>query len=1017
MFSISTFIEGKPQKITSAVTLSFFAWVFYLSPNAYAVNENLTEDERRQAAIEAQLDKTPEQAYARRLQKLKDFLTYELPLQQEQAEKERQKQALAGFKKALNGIGLFLPPIITDEQKETIENLQTEINELNEDAMSGFADVEAHIKSHKLPKIALERHEAALEQVTSKYTEFNTKVDALLTAENRKAEDKALKALTTFIEEQQFAKSHDKTNLDDLPFGSPSPEVREPITDILAMQRYLGIQPIQLASTNPVGLLENVKTPTPEDLGESVEVQLTDTIKAKAAELNNNPVEIYTWVHNNVRFIPSFGSIQGADYTLQTLKGNAFDTASLLIALLRAAGIPARYAYGTVDIPIAKANNWVGGTEVVAATQNLMGQGGIPHTLHRVNGVDTSIRMEHVWVEAFVDFEPSGGVINIEGDDWIPMDASFKQYEFTDGLNIDDIFDFETTAIIQAVNAESNYNPIEGSIQGFPHASVSNILAQQQTTINSLVGQVDSGVKLGDILGLNSIKIKPKQALSTGLPYRLVTAKQTFTKVPDSLLYSFTYALHKTGVGGGVGDEIFTVKRYTAELAGKSLSLSFEPLTEDDKNIILSYLPDNITGPLNIPGYLVQMKAELLIDGEPVSSVHAGVLGEELRDSMKISSHESEDSLPTVNNIFVGEHHSIGLALQGGSGNEIDKSLSKLNALSTAFNGGQLDESVLLSSRGQLLDAIIKAYFAVNDFQDEMLELTHNNPIYRFPSYGKFGTQILSQFQWGIPKSISFSGLSMDVDSLRMIAVDKRNDADGLKAIISTIGYRASALEHVVPEQLLETMDGGVFSVSAVKALRLASEGGDKIFWINQENLSNALRLVNLGAAIVDEIRNAVLSGKEVLTHSNLVDYNGVVTGGYIIYDPVNGSGAYRIASGADGSSTNISPINLVALNILVIVGLISSLPILLSGGAFFTSILVGLAVYANARAIEYTNNPSEQGCNEHWNWMKDFIQFSLFGLIKGDLQSKIAGGISLIITRTLGNNISDYCKDVYKAS
>jgi transglutaminase-like putative cysteine protease len=43
--------------------------------------------------------------------------------------------------------------------------------------------------------------------------------------------------------------------------------------------------------------------------------------------------------------------------TLWTRQGNDFDQASLLIALFRAANIPARYVYGTVEIPIEKAMN------------------------------------------------------------------------------------------------------------------------------------------------------------------------------------------------------------------------------------------------------------------------------------------------------------------------------------------------------------------------------------------------------------------------------------------------------------------------------------------------------------------------------------------------------------------------------------------------------------------------------------------------------------------------------------
>jgi Transglutaminase-like superfamily len=83
-----------------------------------------------------------------------------------------------------------------------------------------------------------------------------------------------------------------------------------------------------------------VDPPTAADLAETEDIQLTDAVKAKATELGNNPVKIYNWVRNNIEFIPSYGSIQGADRTLQTKRGNAMDTASLLIGLLRAANIP-----------------------------------------------------------------------------------------------------------------------------------------------------------------------------------------------------------------------------------------------------------------------------------------------------------------------------------------------------------------------------------------------------------------------------------------------------------------------------------------------------------------------------------------------------------------------------------------------------------------------------------------------------------------------------------------------------
>lgn len=119
--------------------------------------------------------------------------------------------------------------------------------------------------------------------------------------------------------------------------------------------------------------------------------------------------------------------------TLQNRRGNACDTASLLIARLRAAKIPARYAIGTVQIPIDKVMNWVGGVLHPEAALQMLGQGGIPNTALVQSGVITAVRLEHIWVEAWVDFVPSRGAVHREGDTWVPLDASFKQYQSGDG--------------------------------------------------------------------------------------------------------------------------------------------------------------------------------------------------------------------------------------------------------------------------------------------------------------------------------------------------------------------------------------------------------------------------------------------------------------------------------------------------------------------------------------------------------------------------------------------------------
>ena len=149
----------------------------------------------------------------------------------------------------------------------------------------------------------------------------------------------------------------------------------------------------------------------PANLSPTEDVQITQAIKDKAQALNNNALAIYQFVRNNVEYMPTYGSIQGSDYALQTLRGNDMDQASLLIALLRASNIPAHYVYGTIQVPIDKVENWVGGVTDPMAALDLLGQGGIPTLGLTQGGVIKYAQIEHVWVEAQIGIAPGRGAI------------------------------------------------------------------------------------------------------------------------------------------------------------------------------------------------------------------------------------------------------------------------------------------------------------------------------------------------------------------------------------------------------------------------------------------------------------------------------------------------------------------------------------------------------------------------------------------------------------------------------
>ena len=258
--------------------------------------------------------------------------------------------------------------------------------------------------------------------------------------------------------------------------------------------------------------------PTAAELAETEDVQITSAIRAKAAELHYNPVEIYVFVRNSIAYLPTYGSIQGGDMTLTTGRGNAFDTASLMIALLRASGIYARYVYGTVEIPAALVQNWVGNVSTPEAAQGLMSQGGIPNIALVSGGKIAAFRIEHVWVEAYVAYYPSRGARHTGdpanspaspkgdfGDAWTPMDASFNQISYTAPMDIAGQVGIDLSAVRDAASNGTTVDPAGMWVEGVNGSAFETSFEDAQHQALAFLATNKPTATVDDLLGKRTI--------------------------------------------------------------------------------------------------------------------------------------------------------------------------------------------------------------------------------------------------------------------------------------------------------------------------------------------------------------------------------------------------------------------------------------------------------------------------------------------------------------------------------
>ncbi|MHB8882209.1 MAG: transglutaminase-like domain-containing protein [Thermodesulfovibrionales bacterium] len=905
-------------RIISTIVLSFFTWTFGgVFDIAYAVKDS----NQLSASSQQRINKNNQQADSNNPQTKKETRPEEK------------------FGKDIEEIANILKDDKSDHEtkKSKIRSKQADIDAGDVEIKRQFKDTEDRIKN--LPEVIKQRHRDFVKKYDDNLQTLKTNLNDIDKAKTDGEKTLAQKKAKDFLDKVKPPKKHQALDPNKLPHRTEEPVFKEPRTkpEEFTEGKKLNAmgneqKPLLVASNGSLSGLISKKTattalsefpdgsyqlalaipPTSADLAETIEVQFTPGITAKAAELEHNPVKIYNWVRNNVEYVPTYGSIQGANMCLQTKLCNDFDTASLLIALLRASGIHARYVYGTIELPIEKVKNWAGGFTDSMESLRLFASAGVPTKGLVDGGVIKYARVEHVWVESFIDYFPSRGSKhkNGNGSTWIPLDASFKQYAYTAGIDVKTAVPFDAQTFTDQIKSTATINEQEGYVTGISSTLIQQGMQDYQTRLQNYISQNYPNATVGDVLGKKDIVKQEFPYLLGTLPYKATVVGARYSAVPDNFRHWLSFSFIKNMFDSDIGTPI-NITKSLPELAGKKITLSYSPATASDEAVIISYLPNpHADGtpiqpnelPSSLPAYLINLKPELRIDGLVVATGTSVGMGNKETFTMMFSGPGQNANDVITNDVTAGQYLGIGLDLGRISQGQITALKTKLEATKGKLQAHDYLTIGKDDVLGDLLYITALSYFAELDATDAVTATNAGVYAVRLPSESIFSTELKVNSFFGMPFSVRHGGMAMDVD--RAMTLTKALDGDnlGVKQFMLASGVNSSVFEHSVPEQLFSTADNPAYGISAVKALQLANDQGIPIYTINQSNIAVILPQLQLDNGTIADIQNAVNAGKIVSVSKTDIQFHGWNGCGYIVIEPNSGAGAYMISGGLNGT-------------------------------------------------------------------------------------------------------------------
>ena len=756
-----------------------------------------------------------------------------------------------------------------------VVRLTTDVLRAGEDLTSLAADLDAqfardaqYLREKGLPEVFRERLARAYEGFRERHARVDEALAQLARAQklaNYDAQKIALAEMAKLVAAMPSAKSFVPASKEALARVGAAPG--KPVFELAAAK--------SLAKAAPA-------SPAPEDLLATDDVQLTTKIREQAAALGNNPVAIFNWVRNTIDYLPTHGSIQGSEMTRINKRGNAIDTASLLLALLRSAGIASRYAEGFVEMPIARAQNWLGGNIAPNQVVELMTKGGIPAQAVVSGGQVATVRFKHTWVEAYVDFTPSRGAVNRAPQTWVPMDASFKTHDVHAPINLTQGTAFDSQGLLNQAHANAVKGP--NFVTGFDLTAIDAAYAAYRPAAIDYANQVRPGARLVDVRGFAAIVPENPPILAGTLPYVVATQGNRYAVLPATHQHHLEITYYASEADYAADSGVVAYSTPLAKVGLATIGVDYVPATQADRDLYATLRRDNAA---SLSPYLLNVVPQVQIEGvavnaTPIPAVQMGTV-----QYWKADITDPQGIYPATiagNRVTAGSHVAYVVNAAGVTADMVQKRLDLI------------PDGVSYPLREGLQQAGMH-FWMLRDSMDQNWASQFGGKVVRLPSVGAFSAPLQATYAFGVARTGFFNGYQTDIKRNIYAAV---NDTPARQLQMFTlIGNTGSLLEAGVWEAMFgEALGSGA---STARILAVANEQKIPVYLVDASNIATVNPLLQISADAKQEIANAVAAGKRVVVPEREVTIGKWKGTGYVIQDPATGEGVYQIDGGLSG--------------------------------------------------------------------------------------------------------------------